>query len=104
MELANGSRVVCLPGREESIRSFSSVALLIIDEAACVPDDLYRSVRPMLAVSQGRLVCLSTPLGKRGYSFNEWSSALQAYSPGCNRPPRARPGRQGDEDRHADAL
>ncbi len=73
MELANGSRVVCLPGREESIRSFSSVALLIIDEAARVPDDLYRSVRPMLAVSQGRLVCLSTPFGKRGFFFNEWT-------------------------------
>jgi hypothetical protein len=71
MELANGSRVVCLPGREETIRSFSSVAQLIIDEAARVPDDLYRSVRPMLAVSQGRLVCLSTPFGKRGFFFIE---------------------------------
>lgn len=74
LELANQARVVCLPGKEETIRSFSGVRLLIIDEAARVSDDLYRSVRPMLAVSQGRLVCLSTPFGKRGFFWREWSA------------------------------
>lgn len=72
LELPNGSRAVCLPGREDTVRSFSGVALLVIDEAARVPDDLYRSVRPMLAVSDGRLVCLSTPFGKRGFFHDEW--------------------------------
>src|SRR5262249_25275367 len=72
LELANGSRVVSLPGNEAGIRSYSSVRLLIIDEAARVPDDLYRSVRPMLAVSRGRLVALSTPFGKRGWFYEEW--------------------------------
>lgn len=74
IEFANQSRIVCLPGTEETIRSFSGVALLIIDEAARVPDDLYRSVRPMLAVSQGRLICLSTPFGQRGFFWEEWHS------------------------------
>lgn len=72
LELHNGSRVVCLPGREDTIRSFGGVALLAIDEAARVPDDLYRAVRPMLAVSRGRLVCLSTPFGRRGFFHREW--------------------------------
>ena len=72
LELANGSRLVALPGREETIRSFSGVSLLILDEASRVPDDLYRSVRPMLAVSQGRLVSLSTPFGQRGWFYDEW--------------------------------
>jgi hypothetical protein len=71
MELANGSRIVCLPGVEETVRCFSP-ALVIVDEAARVPDDLYRAVRPMLAVSQGRLVALSTPFGQRGWFFDEW--------------------------------
>lgn len=75
LELANGSRIVALPGREQTIRSFSGVNLLILDEAARVPDDLYRSVRPMLAVSQGRLVALSTPFGQRGWFYEEWSGA-----------------------------
>jgi hypothetical protein len=72
LELANGSRVVSLPGDEKNIRGFSGVALLVIDEAARVADALYCSVRPMLAVSQGRLVALSTPFGKRGWFHDEW--------------------------------
>ncbi len=27
----------------------------------------------MLAISQGRLNCLSTPFGKRGFFFDEWT-------------------------------
>ncbi|MBM3996200.1 MAG: hypothetical protein FJ303_18915 [Planctomycetes bacterium] len=72
MELANRSRLVALPGREETIRSFSGVDLLILDEASRIPDDLYRSVRPMLAVSRGRLAALSTPFGQRGWFYEEW--------------------------------
>jgi hypothetical protein len=74
LELANGSRILCLPGREAGIRSFGGVRLLILDEAARIPDALYRSVRPMLAVSQGRLVALSTPFGCRGWFHREWHS------------------------------
>ena len=72
MQLANGSRVVSLPGDEETIRGYSGVRLLVIDEASRVQDALYLSVRPMLAVSRGRLVCMSTPFGKRGWFFDEW--------------------------------
>ncbi len=75
LELTTDARVVCLPGREDTIRSFGGVDLLVIDEAARVPDDLYRAVRPMLAVSQGRLVCLSTPFGRRGFFYRAWSDA-----------------------------
>jgi hypothetical protein len=74
LELANGSRVVSLPGREGTLRAFSGVNLLVLDEAARIPDVLYRSVRPMLAVSRGRLIALSTPFGQRGWFFDEWQS------------------------------
>ncbi len=74
IELANGSRVVSLPGSEDGIVGYSSVGMLLIDEAAKVTDSLYRSVRPMLAVSSGRLICLSTPFGKRGFFWEEWES------------------------------
>jgi hypothetical protein len=72
LELANGSRVLSLPGTEKTLRGFSGVALLVIDEAARVDDGLYFAVRPMLAVSGGRLVALSTPYGKRGWFHDEW--------------------------------
>jgi len=72
--LTNHSRIVPLPCREETIRGFSNVSLIIIDEAARVPDDLYRAVRPMLAVSDGRLICLSTPYGRRGFFYQAWAN------------------------------
>jgi hypothetical protein len=74
LQLSNLSRIVCLPCREDTIRGYASVSLLIIDEAARVPDDLYRAVRPMLAVSGGRLICLSTPYGKRGFFHDAWAA------------------------------
>jgi hypothetical protein len=72
MELINGSRIEALPGSEKTIRGYSGVGLLILDEAARVDDALYYAVRPMLAVSGGSLMMLSTPFGKRGVFFEEW--------------------------------
>jgi hypothetical protein len=71
--LDNGSRVVSLPGNESSIRAFTA-DLLIVDEASRVPDDLYVAVRPMLAVSGGRLLALSTPQGVSGWWAEAWHS------------------------------
>lgn len=39
-----------------------------------MPADLYFAIRPMLAVSGGRLVALSTPFGTRGWWFEAWRS------------------------------
>jgi hypothetical protein len=72
---ANGSRIVSLPGDEKNVRGYSGVALLVVDEAARVDDALYYAIRPMLAVSRGRLVGLSTPFGKRGWFFDAWHSS-----------------------------
>jgi Terminase large subunit, T4likevirus-type, N-terminal len=72
LKLTNGSRIISLPGKEGTIRGMSGVRLLIIDEASRVPDALYMSVLPMLAVSGGRLVLLSSPFGTRGFFYEEW--------------------------------
>jgi hypothetical protein len=74
LELANGSRIIALPGTSATIRGYSGVRLLIIDEAAQVDDALYLAVRPMLAVSGGKLVALSTPFGKRGFFFETFEN------------------------------
>lgn len=72
LDLPNGSRIISLPGSEATVRAFSGVKLLIIDEAARVPDELYLSVLPMLAVSHGRIVLLSSPFGTRGFFWEAW--------------------------------
>lgn len=79
LELANGSRIVSLPENEETIRGFSDVALLVIDEASRVSDALYMAVRPMLAVSHGRLIALSTPFGKQGWYHEQWTAATDSW-------------------------
>jgi hypothetical protein len=72
LALANGSRVVSLPGNPATIRGFSGPRLIVADEAALIADDLFAAIMPMLAVSRGRLACLSTPLGKRGFFHAQW--------------------------------
>src|SRR5438105_4984393 len=44
LELKNGSRIVSLPCNADTIRGFSGVRMLVIDEAARVPDDLQLTV------------------------------------------------------------
>jgi hypothetical protein len=79
LELENDSRIVTLPGSEKTIRGFSGAALLIVDEASRVAYELYFAVRPMLAVSGGALLMLSTPAGRRGVFFEEWTEGSSAW-------------------------
>ena len=71
--LPNRSRIVGVPGSESTVRGFSAVSLLLVDEAARVDDEMYLAVRPMLAVSNGTLWLMSTPFGKRGFFYDTWA-------------------------------
>jgi hypothetical protein len=73
LALPNGSRIVGLPGIESTVRGFSSVSLLLIDEASRVSDATYKSLRPMLAVGAGDLWLMSTPYGRRGFFYEAWA-------------------------------
>jgi hypothetical protein len=79
LELEHGARIIALPGKETTIRGFSGVRLLICDEAARIADSLYFSVLPMLAVSNGHLVALSTPNGPVGWFYAAFQSADERW-------------------------
>lgn len=74
LHLVNGSRIIALPENERTIRGYSGARLLVVDEASRVSDSLYAAVRPMLAVSRGRLIGLTTPFGQRGWFYEAWAS------------------------------
>jgi len=82
---AGGSRIVSLPGAERTIRGYSAPHLIVVDEAARVPDELYYSVRPMLAVARhlgrGRMVSCSTPFGQLGWFYDAWCGAPDIRGP-----------------------
>lgn len=73
IRLENESRIIALPGKEGTVRGYTA-DLVIADEAARVPDSVYVATRPMLAVSGGRFVGLSTPAGQRGWFFTAWET------------------------------
>ena len=64
--LPNGSRVVALPANEVTARGFSAVSMLIVDEASRVEDELFGALMPCLATTNGDVMVMSTPKGKRG--------------------------------------
>lgn len=74
----NESRIIALPGKEGTVRGYTA-DLVIADEAARVPDAAYVATRPMLAVSEGRFVGLSTPAGQRGWFYTAWSDPSQEW-------------------------
>jgi Terminase large subunit, T4likevirus-type, N-terminal len=89
--LPNGSSIVGLPGTEDTIRGFSAVSLVLIDEAARVEDAMYKALLPMLAVGNGDLWMMSTPRGRRGFFYETWThggdawTRIKATGPECER-------------------
>jgi hypothetical protein len=77
--LENGCRICSLPGDPKTIRGFSAPALILEDEAAFVDDEVATALRPMLAVSRGQLILMSTPFGRRGHFFDVWQSGGDAW-------------------------
>ncbi|MCC6536002.1 MAG: hypothetical protein IT162_00525 [Bryobacterales bacterium] len=77
--LPNESRIIGLPGDADNIRGFSSVGLLLIDEASRVPDELYHALSPMTAAHPNPSIwLLSTPNGRQGFFYEEWQKGEAA--------------------------
>jgi hypothetical protein len=73
VEWSNGSRLLSLPDAQRGVVGFTP-SLVVIDEASRVSDQLYKSIRPMLALG-AHLLTLSTPFGRRGWFFETWGDA-----------------------------
>lgn len=72
LTLENYSRIVSLPGDQTTVRGYSGVTLVLLDEAAQVADEFYSAILPMLMINKGQLIAMSTPFGKRGFFYDEW--------------------------------
>ena len=80
LRLANGSLVASQPAIERSLRDYPKIDLLIVDDAARVADDLYRTAQVRVGLARGRAVCLTTPLGRRGFFYEAWRSGCDGWA------------------------
>jgi hypothetical protein len=71
--LTNGSVIYCLPCGLSGvgIRGYT-IDLLIVDEAAFVPDDVFAAITPALLTTKANIILLGTPHGRQGYFYRSF--------------------------------
>jgi hypothetical protein len=75
LELENGSRVLALPGSDDSIRGLTVDGWIVADEAARLSEDLIAALRPMRARRpQARFAMLSTAWSRTDPFWTVWSN------------------------------
>ena len=75
LELTNGSRVLALPGSDDSIRGMTVDAWIVADEAARLSNDLIAALRPMRARRpDARFAMLSTAWSRTDPFWMAWDS------------------------------
>ena len=90
IKLKNGTVIHCLPAGDTGfgIMGFT-IDLLIADEAAWIPEEVWNSIIPALAITRGEIWLLSTPFLKTGYYYQCFSdpsfTAFHTSSEDCPR-------------------
>jgi hypothetical protein len=73
LELENGSRVLALPGSDDSIRGLTVDGWIAADEAARLPENMIAALRPMRARTNARFVMLSTAWSRTDPFWTVWA-------------------------------
>ena len=80
LELANGARVLALPGSDDSIRGLTVDGWIVADEAARLTDHLISALRPMRARRpEARFAMLSTAWSRTDPFWRVWDGDNQAW-------------------------
>ncbi len=80
IEFANDSRIVALPNNPDTVRGYSGCSLLVIDEASRVPDAVLIATMPMIMASSGDIMILSTPCGRQGFFYQQWTDPVGKWA------------------------
>lgn len=71
--LETGSHIAVLAADADTVRSYSAPDMIIVDEAARVPEDVFQAIEPMMSTNPDCIYALmSTPNGKQGTFYNTW--------------------------------
>lgn len=69
LELPNGSKIISVPTAQPDAGRGFSPNLVLVDEAAFAPDDLFTAVMPSVAATHGAVHMISSPNGRQGRFF-----------------------------------
>ncbi|NCC31239.1 MAG: hypothetical protein EOM24_04340, partial [Chloroflexia bacterium] len=79
-KLLNGSRIKAFSASPKAARGYSDPDIIVFDEAAQVPRELYLTVRPMMTGGKTTLILLSTPFGKEGFFYDTWTDGSPEWT------------------------
>ena len=81
LRFPNGSRIVGIPGKEATLRGFSAVSLLIIDEASRVDDAVYKKLcGPCWRWGMGGFCgCLALRSGSGRFFYENWAGGSEDW-------------------------
>ncbi len=69
--LKNKTIIHCLPAGDTGYGIMGyTIDLLVADEAAFIPEEVWNSIIPTLTITRGKIILLSTPFIKEGYYYN----------------------------------
>lgn len=75
MEFANGSMILFKSAEQkDNLRGFTVDGLLVIDEGAFIPDDIYHILYPCTDAHNAPILIISTPLFQSGEFYNLYES------------------------------
>lgn len=75
IELTNGSEINFRSAmQKDSLRGLTVSGVLILDEAAYIPDDVYDIVQPFTNVHKSPIVMVSTPVAKSGFFWDAFNN------------------------------
>ncbi len=70
IELKNGSKIICKAvGDTGAGMRGPTVTMLVLDEASFIPDRAWIAIEPVISVSKGRTILLSTGQCKKGFFY-----------------------------------
>jgi len=81
IEFFNGSEIIAMPVPDtgDNIRGFTA-HMIIIDEVANIKDEAWSAINPMLIVTHGSLLIISTPKGTRNFFYEAYRNEKLKYN------------------------
>lgn len=77
IKFVNGSQILFKSAEQrDNLRGFTVSNLLLIDEGAYIPDDIFDTILPLCDVYKAQIIVASTPRMRQGRFYEYWNAGL----------------------------